>query len=63
MDNIHYNSFRVSKMWEKDERERRVGESWRVIEEAVGEMLSEEPSPGKGSQPCFLLLFFLLFGW
>ena len=41
----------------KDERERRVGETWRVKEEVVGETLSEEPSPGRGSQPCFLLLF------
>ena len=45
----------------KDERERRVGEKWRVKEEAAEETLSEEPSPGRGSQPCFLLLFFLLF--
>jgi len=33
-----------------------------MIEEAVGEMLSEEPSPGRRSQPYFLLLFFLLLG-
>jgi len=43
-------------MWEKDERERRVGETWRAKAEAVKEMLSDEPSPGRGSQPCFLLL-------
>jgi len=45
-----------------DERERmRVGETWRVKEEAPRGTRSEEPSPSRGSQPCFLLLFFLLF--
>ena len=41
-----------------DERERtRVGETWRVKEKAPGGTRSEEPSPGRGSQPFFLLLF------
>jgi len=49
----------------KYERERRVRETWRVKEEAAEETLSEEPSPGRGRQPCFLLLFSygLLDGW
>jgi len=41
-----------------DKRERmRFGETWRVKEEAPGGTRSEEPSPVRGSQPCFLILF------